>query len=193
MKKTCDLGREGRAVTELHTKRLKLRQWREQDLEPWAQLNADPEVMRYFPSTMTRAASDDLAERCFSQIEQQGWGLWAVEVIGGPAFIGWIGLAAPNFEAHFTPAIEVGWRLSRSAWGNGYAPEGARAAVTFGFGQLGLGEIVSFTTEQNTPSRRVMEKIGMTRNPADDFDHPNLAGHRICRHVLYRLPAPRGA
>jgi RimJ/RimL family protein N-acetyltransferase len=190
MKNTCDLGRDGRGITELHTKRLKLRQWRDQDLETWAELNADPEVMRYFPSTLTRAESDALAERCHDQIEQQGWGLWAVEVIGGPEFIGWVGLAAPSFDAHFTPAIEVGWRLSRSAWGNGYAPEGARAAVNFGFSQLGLDQIVSFTTELNAPSRRVMEKIGMTRDPDDDFDHPKLPGHRICRHVLYRLRTP---
>jgi RimJ/RimL family protein N-acetyltransferase len=189
MNNTCDLGRDGRGITELHTERLKLRQWRDEDLDTWAQLNADPEVMRYFPSMLTRAESDALAERCHDRIEQQGWGLWAVEVIDGPEFIGWIGLATPGFDAHFTPAVEVGWRLTRSAWGNGYAPEGARAAVNFGFSGLGLEQIVSFTTELNAQSRRVMEKIGMTRDPGDDFDHPKLPGHRICRHVLYRLNA----
>jgi RimJ/RimL family protein N-acetyltransferase len=192
MKTTCDLGREGRGITELHTKRLKLRQWRDEDLEPWAQLNADPEVMRHFPATLTRQDSDLLAERCHGQIEEQGWGLWAVEVIGGPEFIGWIGLAPVNFSAHFTPAIEVGWRLARSSWGNGYAPEGARAAVNFGFSQLGLEEIVSFTFEGNMPSRRVMEKLGMTHDPADDFDNPRLIGNPICRHVLFRLQAAGG-
>jgi RimJ/RimL family protein N-acetyltransferase len=183
-----------RAVAQLRTERLLLRQWRDEDLEPFAELNADPEAMRYFVAPQARAESDALAERSRRQIEEEGWGMWAVEVAGGPEFIGFVGLARPGFEAHFTPAVEVGWRLARHAWGHGYATEAGRAAVAFGFGELGLAEIVSFTAVQNTPSRRVMERLGMTHDAADDFDHPALAeGDPLRRHVLYRLPASAGA
>lgn len=175
-------------MMELRTSRLVLRQWREADLEPFAQLNADPEVMRHFPSPLTRGQSDALAERARTIVAERGWGLWAVEVVEHAPFIGFVGLAEPRFRAHFTPAIEVGWRLARDYWGKGYATEGARAALAFGFEELGLEEIVSFTSVVNERSQRVMERLGMTHNPADDFDHPLLAPGDILRpHVLYRL------
>jgi RimJ/RimL family protein N-acetyltransferase len=177
-------------VTQLRTARLLLRQWRDDDLAPFAELNADAEVMRYFPSTMTREASDALAEFQRAAIAERGWGLWAVEADG--RFVGFVGLAEPRFEAHFLPAVEIGWRLRRDAWGQGYATEAAREVVAFGFGELGLDEIVSFTAVANAPSRRVMERIGMTHDPADDFDHPRLAdGDPLRRHVLYRLRRAR--
>ena len=175
-------------MTELRTPRLVLRQWREADLEPFAALNADPEVMRHFPAPLTRAQSDALAESARTVIAKRGWGLWAVEVVEGAPFIGFVGLAEPHFEAHFTPAVEVGWRLARDHWGKGYANEGARAAVAFGFAELGLEEIVSFATVVNERSRRVMERLGMRHDAADDFDHPLLAqGHPLRPHMLYRL------
>jgi RimJ/RimL family protein N-acetyltransferase len=175
-------------VAELRTERLVLRRWRKADFEPFAVLNADPEVMRYFPSSLPREESDALAEREQSRIVERGWGLWAVELIQSKAFIGFIGLAEPRFEAHFTPAVEVGWRLARQHWGSGYAPEGARAAIAFGFDHLGLEEVVSFTTVGNVRSRRVMERLGMTRDPADDFEHPLLPrDHPLRPFVLYRV------
>lgn len=176
------------STTELRTERLVLRQWREGDLEPFAALNADPEVMRCFPAPLAREESDALVSRSSARIEEQGWGLWAVEVVGRTPFAGFVGLAAPGFEAHFTPAVEVGWRLAREQWGKGYATEGARAALAFGFDELGLAEIVSFTSVANERSRRVMERLGMARDTAGDFDHPVLPpAHALQRHVLYRL------
>jgi RimJ/RimL family protein N-acetyltransferase len=178
-------------VPELRTERLLLRQWRDDDLEPFAELNADPETMRFFPSPPSRAESDALAESARRHIEHEGWGLWAVEVAGGASFIGFVGLARPSFEAHFTPAVEVGWRLAREHWGRGYATEAARAAVAHGFEELALDEIVSFTSPLNEPSRRVMERLGMSHDPADDFEHPRVpAGHALRPHVLYRLGRP---
>jgi RimJ/RimL family protein N-acetyltransferase len=168
-------------VTELRTPRLLLRQWRETDFEPFAALNADPEVMRHFPAPLTRAQSDAFASRARAHIAVLGWGLWAVELDAAP-FIGFVGLSEARFEAHFTPAVEVGWRLAREHWGKGYATEAGRAALAFGFDELGLPEIVSFTTVANDRSRRVMERLGLTRDPADDFHHP-----RGGPHVLYRL------
>jgi RimJ/RimL family protein N-acetyltransferase len=177
-------------VAELPTERLLLRQWRSEDLEPFATHSADPEVMRYFPSTHTREQSDALARDFASGIEERGWGFWAVEVRDGPPFIGFVGLMVPSFEAHFTPAVEVGWRLGREHWGRGYATEAARASVDFGFRELGLEEIIAVTVPANTPSRRVMERLGMTRDSADDFDHPRVPPGPLNRHVLYRLPRP---
>lgn len=174
-------------MTDLRTERLLLRQWRDEDLEPFAALNGDAETMRYFPAPLTRAESDAFAQRIRARIEEHGWGLWAVEVEHGAPFVGFVGLSVPSFDAHFTPAVEVGWRLARAHWGRGYATEAARAAVAYGFGELGLEEIVSFTTQANEPSRRVMERIGMTHDPADDFDHPLLPDWPQRRHVLYRL------
>lgn len=177
-------------VRELRTERLLLRQWQEADLEPFAQLNADPEVMTHFPSLLTRERSDALARDISDSIEEQGWGLWAVEVVDGPSFIGFVGLNEPRFEAHFIPAVEVGWRLGREHWGYGYATEAARAAVDFGFGELGLDEIVAMVAPANARSRAVAERLGMTRNPADDFDHPRIPEGPLQRHVLYRLARP---
>lgn len=175
-------------MTDLRTQRLVLRQWRDEDLEPFAMLNADPEVMRHFPATMTREESDALAQQQRGRIAERGWGLWALEVVDGASFVGFVGLAEPRFDAHFTPAVEVGWRLAREHWGYGYATEAARTALAYGFDDLGLDEIVSFTTVANARSRRVMERLDMTHDAADDFDHPLLAEDDPIRpHVLYRL------
>jgi ribosomal-protein-alanine N-acetyltransferase len=137
---------------------------------------------------LTAEESDAFVDRIEHQFEQHGWGLWAVEVVGNGAFAGFVGLWPATFEAHFTPAVEVGWRLAHEHWGRGYATEGAQGALAYGFDVLGLEEIVSFTSVANTRSRRVMERLGMRNDPADDFDHPSIAaGHRLRRHVLYRL------
>ena len=179
-------------VVELRTDRLLLRRWRESDREPYAYLNADPITMELFPSPLDRAASDAHAERIEQAFQDQGWGLWAVEVPGVAEFIGFLGLSTPRFEAHFTPCVEVGWRLDRTHWGRGYAPEGAAEVLRFAQEDLGLAEVVSFTSVRNHRSRRVMEKIGLAHDPADDFDHPELPDdHRLCRHVLYRTPPVR--
>lgn len=144
--------------------------------------------MEHFPSVLTRVESDALADRIDGLFRSTGYGLWAVEVRGGAPFIGYVGLAVPSFAAHFTPAVEVGWRLAREHWGNGYATEAAREAVRCGFEDHGLDEIVSFTVPQNGRSRAVMERIGMTHVESDDFDHPRFPDDdRMRRHVLYRL------
>lgn len=176
---------------EIRTDRLLLRGWRESDLAPYAALNADPEVTRYLAGPLTREQSDAMVERIMRGFAEHDFGLWAVEVAATGEFVGFTGLSVPAFQAHFTPAVEVGWRLARSAWGNGYATEAARAAVAYGFGEAGLGEIVSFTTAANRASRAVMERLGMTCDAADDFDHPRLAAdHPLRPHVLYRLRRP---
>lgn len=172
---------------ELHTERLLLRRWRREDREPFAELNADLAVMEHFPAPLERAASDALADRLDAHVEREGWGLWAVEVIDSGDFVGFTGLSVPGFEAHFTPAVEIGWRLATRAWGSGYATEAARAALSFGFGSLGLAEIVSFAARSNVRSHAVMRRIGMSYDPADDFPHPSLAPDSpIRQHVLYR-------
>ena len=180
-------------MTELRTGRLLLRQWAQSDLEPFAALNGDPEVMRHFPDLLGAAESDALARNISEMIELHGWGLWAVEVLDGPRFIGFVGLNEPRFDAHFTPAVEVGWRLGRQHWGYGYATEAAQAAVEFGFETLGLDEIVAMVAPANERSRRVAERLGMTRDPADDFDHPRVPEGPLRRHVLYRLARPAPA
>jgi RimJ/RimL family protein N-acetyltransferase len=173
---------------ELRTSRLVLRRWRDTDRAPFAALNADPVVMEHFPAPLRREESDDLADRIAAGLDERGWGLWAVEIPGTVAFAGFIGLNPATFDAPFTPAVEVGWRLARAHWGRGYASEGASAALSFGFDALALEEIVSFTTHGNTRSRRVMERVGMRRDPADDFDNPNVPNCDALRpHVLYRL------
>jgi RimJ/RimL family protein N-acetyltransferase len=146
--------------------------------------------MEHFPRVLARDESDALVERIEQHFDQHGFGLWAVEIPGTVAFAGFVGLSVPDFAAHFTPCVEIGWRLSAERWGSGYATEAARAALAFGFGEVGLREIVSFTVPGNSRSRRVMETIGMTRNPADDFDHPASPG-RLRRHVLYRIARDR--
>jgi RimJ/RimL family protein N-acetyltransferase len=175
-------------VVELRTERLLLRGWRDGDREPFAALNADAEVMEHFPAPLTRSESDALVEMNVAHFSRHPFGLWAVEVVESGTFIGFTGLAEWAFEAHFMPAVEVGWRLARPAWGHGYATEAARAALAFGFEVCDLDEIVSFTSVPNTRSRAVMARLGLTRDPADDFDHPKMpSGHRLERHVLYRL------
>ena len=172
----------------LKTERLILRPWRKEDLEPFAKLNADPRVMEYFLALLTRKESDERAHCWQANIETRGWGFWAVSVQGGADFIGFIGLEYVNFQVHFTPAVEIGWRLAYDHWGKGYATEGAKAALGYGFDTLHLDEIVSFTAVHNRRSRHVMEKIGMHRNPNDDFDHTRVPeGHPLRRHVLYRI------
>lgn len=174
----------------LRTARLVLRPWCDDDREPFAALNADPVVMELFPSTLDRAASDALMDRIVERWSAGRPSLWAVELPDEAPFIGFTGLLEPGFDASFTPCVEVGWRLAAGHWGNGYAPEAARAALAHGFDGLGLEEVVSFTSTQNHRSRRVMEKLGMRRDPDDDFDHPGLeAGDPLRRHVLYRLRA----
>ena len=175
----------------LITERLRLRQWCDDDYAAFAALNADPEVCTFLGPPLTSAQSDAMAARLQDAIASRGWGWWAVEVAGGAPFIGFVGLTPIAIESHFTPATEIGWRLARAHWGKGYATEAAAAAMAFGFEQLGLEEVVSFTTVANARSRRVMERLGMTRDPQDDFDHPRLApDNPLRRHVLYRLAAP---
>ncbi|MEZ6073293.1 MAG: GNAT family N-acetyltransferase [Pirellulales bacterium] len=178
------------AIPTLRTERLRLRTWRDDDLPAFAAMGADGRVMEHFPGTLSRRESDAFAARVRAHFAERGFGLWAVEVPGVTPFAGFVGLAVPRFEAHFTPCVEVGWRIAAEYWNRGYASEAARAAVTDGFTRLGLDQIVSFTAAVNRPSRRVMDKLGMTHDPAEDFDHPSLpAGHRLERHVLYRLRA----
>jgi RimJ/RimL family protein N-acetyltransferase len=175
-------------VAELETERLLLRRWRSADREPFARINRDPAVMEHFPAPLSRDESDELAEQIEAHFGCHGFGGWAAELRESNELIGFVGLAVPQFEAAFTPCVEIGWRLARCHWGKGLATEGARAAMRHAFGDLKLPALVSFTVPDNMRSRRVMEKLGMTRNPADDFDHPSLPdGHRLRRHVLYRL------
>lgn len=177
------------AVPVLRTERLVLRGWRDADRALFAAMNADPQVMRHFPSTLTAEASNAFADRIEACFRERGFGLWAVEVPGQADFVGYVGLWPTTFDAHFTPAIEVGWRLAAAHWGQGYAPEAALSVLAHGFEVVRLDEIVSMTTTANQASRRVMEKIGMTRDPAEDFDHPNTPGWHGQRHVLYRISA----
>ena len=176
------------APPEIRTERLRLRPWLPADQEPFAALNADPRVMEYFRGPLSRVESDSFAERIEAHFAQRGFGLWAVEISGVATFAGFIGLSVPGFEAHFTPCVEIGWRLAAEHWRRGYATEGARAVLAFGFGTLEIPQIVSFTAVGNVRSRRVMEKIGMTHQPTDDFDYPTFAtGHPLRRHALYRI------
>jgi len=177
----------------LTTERLVLRGWRDEDRAPYAALNADPVVMEHFPSTLTAAQSDEMVDRMAIGWRDRGYGLWAVEVRDGGGFIGFVGLTSPTWDAPFTPCVEVGWRLARHAWGRGYAPEAARAALDVAFRDVDLprDEVVSFTTTSNRSSRRVMEKIGMSHDPSEDFDHPLLPDWAGRRHVLYRIGRER--
>jgi RimJ/RimL family protein N-acetyltransferase len=175
-------------VTELRTERLLLRQWRDSDLEPFADMNADADVMEYFPAPLGREESDAHADRIRAKMAQDGWGLWAVEVVGHAPFAGIVGLWVPRLELHFTPCVEIVWRLAREHWGNGYATEAAQVSLAYGFEELALEEIVAWTAVGNERSRRVMERLGMTRDPADDFEHPLAPPESAVRpQVLYRL------
>jgi len=172
----------------IETNRLILRTWEEKDIDAMALIDQDPKVCEFLPGIGTREETAARTQRIMQHYEQHGFCLYAVELKSTHKFIGWIGLSIPSFEAHFTPAVEIGWRLDSRYWNIGYATEGARAVLNYAFTKLNLNEIVSFTTINNKASRRVMEKIGMHRNPHDDFDHPKLdKSHPLCKHVLYRI------
>ena len=174
----------------LETARLILRPWNESDREPFRKLNSDPRVMEFMPSVLSTGESDSAFDRIQEHRRRHGFTLFAAEARDTGRMIGYIGFLVPSFVAHFTPCVEIGWRLAPDSWGQGLATEGARASVDYGFSTLGLREIVSFTVPANVRSRRVMEKLGMTRDPEEDFDHPRLPpGHPLRRHVLYRLRA----
>jgi len=176
-------------IKELETKRLRLRGWKDSDTEPFITLNADPEVMRFFEAPLTPQQTCASIERIKKHFTVEGFGLFAVEAKADGKFIGFVGLARPTFEASFTPCVEIGWRLAKEYWGQGYAPEAAQRALLFGFEECNLAEIVSMTAAVNKPSIRVMEKIGMLRS--DDFMHPKVSdGHKLKPHVLYRIKAP---
>jgi ribosomal-protein-alanine N-acetyltransferase len=169
----------------LQTERLILRRWKESDREPFARINADPRVMQHFPACLTRAESDALMDRIEAHFEAHGFGLFAAELRATGELIGFIGLAIPQFEAYFTPCVEIGWRLAAAHWNQGLATEGARAVLRYAFEELRLRELVSLAVAANLPSRRVMEKLGMTYE--GEFEHPRLPeGHRLRRHVIYR-------
>lgn len=180
-------------VLEVETERLQLRQWCADDRAAFAALNADLQVMQYFPSTLTPEASSTFMDHCSLRIKERGWGLWAVELSATGEFMGFVGLEIPNYTLPFAPCTEVGWRLARAFWGHGYATEAARTALKIGFDDLELDEIVSFTSVLNGRSQRVMQKLGMKRSNLD-FDHPALAeGDPLRRHCLYTLSKERWA
>jgi len=176
----------------IETPRLLLRLFRDEDCEPFAQLNGDPHVMRHFPAPLTRAGSDEMVDKIHAHYRAHGLTLYAAERRDTGQFIGFIGLARVTFQANFTPCVEIGWRLSAAHHNQGFATEGAKAVLDYAFQHLGLDEIVAFTVPANLPSRRVMEKIGMRYDC--EFDHPHLSkDHPLRRHVLYRLPTPSGS
>lgn len=182
---------------QIRTERLLLRRWHPEDRAPFAELNTDPVVMEFFPSPLTPAESDGFAERVDAEFDERGYGLFAVEDVSTASFVGFVGLHAFTLEETsplpFAPGVEVGWRLAAGVWGRGYAPEAARACLAFGFDEIGLDEIVSFTSVVNERSQQVMRKIGMQQDPADDFDHPRVPEASPLRpHVLYRSLRPDG-
>lgn len=175
-------------MTYLETDRLLLRGWRDDDLEPFAAMNADGKVMEFYPATLGREQSDAFVKRIRQSLDENGFGLYAAAVKSTGDFIGYAGFAKAGFPAAFTPAVEIGWRLAFHSWGQGYATEAAKACLTHGFSEPGFDELVSFTTRDNKRSIAVMERIGMSRNPDDDFDHPGLPpDHPLRPHVLYRI------
>lgn len=174
------------------TRRLVLRRWREEDLEPFAALNGDPVAMRFMPAVMTVEETRTLMERLEEHHRLHGFGVWALEAPGIAPLIGFTGLQRVSFQAPFAPAVEIGWRLAPAYWGQGFATEAAEAALRIGFKELNLDQIVSFTVLANKPSWSVMERLAMQRDPSEDFDHPRLpAGHALRRHILYRLTRER--
>jgi len=180
-------------IFELHTPRLRMRRWLESDREPFAAMNADPKVMEFFPSVLTRAASDASIDAWQEQFAVQGWSNWAVELRSSGEFIGFVGLSVPRRQLPFSPCVEVGWRLAARFWGHGFATEAGRAAVAAGFERIGLSEIVSFTSVINARSRAVMERLGL-HDTHSDFEHPALPeGHRLRLHCLYRITSGRSA
>ncbi|XQY91402.1 GNAT family N-acetyltransferase [Metabacillus sp. HB246100] len=174
----------------IETERVRLRRWKEEDLEPFGQLNADQEVMRYFPSTLSKEETKAFQRVIQKEFDEYGYGLYAVEEKDSQAFIGFIGFHRATFEADFTPCIEIGWRLKKEVWGKGYATEGARACLKFGFDELGFQDVYSFTTERNEPSKRVMNKLGMSF--VKRFNHPRMEKtHPLSEHVLYQLSSKK--
>jgi RimJ/RimL family protein N-acetyltransferase len=173
-------------MSELRTERLVLRRWRESDLEPWAAMNADPAVREHLGPVLTPEQSAASVARFEADFEARGFGWWAVEVADTGAFIGFTGLDQVDEGLPFS-GVEIGWRLARTAWGHGYATEAARAALAFGFGTLGLPEILAVTTATNRRSQAVMRRIGMTTDPADDFDDPEAPEGALRPNVLYRI------
>lgn len=168
--------------------RVRLRRWKPSDRAPFAHINADPDVMRHFPALLSSEESDALAERIDAHFDAHGFGPWALEIPGVADFAGFVGLLRVSFEAHFTPAVEIGWRLAPALWGRGYVTEAATCAVRYGFHALALPEIVSFTVPANTRSLAVMSRLGMHCDIREDFDHPRLPpGHALSRHRLYRI------
>jgi RimJ/RimL family protein N-acetyltransferase len=175
---------------QLETERLLLRRWREHDREPYAALNADPRVREHFVSTLTRAQSDAQMDGFEAHFERRGYGIWALELRASGELLGFTGFDVATYDAPFTPAVEIGWRLAHAHWGCGYATEAAQAALAYGFDDLGIDEIVATTSVGNARSRAVMDRLGMARDAAGDFDHPEVPPqHPLCRHVLYRLAA----
>lgn len=175
----------------LETERLILRQWQESDILPFIEMNQDPEVMKYFPAMLSADETRNLVTRFKLHFREHGFGLFAVELKSEKKFIGFVGLSIPTFEAHFTPAVEIGWRLSSKHFGKGYATEAAKKVLEFACDQLKLEEVVSFTAIVNKPSINVMQKIGMARDAKDDFRHPKLdKNHPLSWHVLYRIKFP---
>jgi ribosomal-protein-alanine N-acetyltransferase len=182
-----------KTMTVLQTARLTLRRWIAADREPFARMNRDPAVMQFMPALLSTEESNGLVDRIEAHFEQHGFGLWAAELRDTARFVGFIGLAVPRFQAEFMPAVEIGWRLDKDVWRQGLATEGAREVVRHAFEDLELASVVSFTVPANLASRRVMEKLGMTHDSNDDFDHPLLPeGHRLRRHALYRLMQSEG-
>ncbi|MFP6745872.1 MAG: GNAT family N-acetyltransferase [Alphaproteobacteria bacterium] len=176
----------------VETNRLLLRDWIDGDLEPFAALNGDANVMAHFPAPLSRVQSDGFVRRIQHGLDHNGFGLYGVEVKATGGFIGFVGFSRVGFKAAFTPAVEIGWRLAFPDWGQGYATEAAKACLAHGFGELGFDALVSFTTRGNQRSIAVMERIGMTRNPADDFECPSVPrGHAQRPHVLYRIENPK--
>lgn len=175
----------------IETERLTLRQWQESDKAPFAKLNACPDTMKYFPRTFTEEESNAFVDKTMKIIEDKGYGLFAVEDFESEEFLGFVGLNEPNFEAPFTPCLEIGWRLHKDHWGKGYATEAAKAVLALAFERLNIPEIVSFTSSLNVPSLKVMEKIGMQRDHSGDFEHPNVEdGSPLKTHQLYRIKKP---
>jgi RimJ/RimL family protein N-acetyltransferase len=176
------------AFVTLSSGRICLRRWRDEDRDAFAAMNSDARVMEFFRSRLSRVESDATADRIQEHFNEHDFGLWAIEVPGVAPFVGFAGFAIARFSAPFTPCVEVGWRRAFEHWGHGYATEAARLALGHGFGALALSEVVSYTSATNHRSRAVMERLGMRRDPAEDFDYPALPeGHPLRRHVLYRL------
>ena len=179
--------RENKIINTIETERLYLRQWRASDFAPFAEMNANPEVMEYFPKLLTTSMSNTIAKKCQSLINDNGWGFWAVSLKETDIFIGMVGLNNANADMPFSPAVEIAWRLDNDYWGQGYATEAARASLDFAFVELEIEEVVAFTAVINKRSQLVMDRLGMT-NTQEDFFHPMLeSNHRLAEHVLYKI------